>query len=437
MHKVLSAIDNFFFTKISATGFGLLRMAWGAVIFCWMLSMWQDVPLYYSNDGLVPPELFSLQFRNAYRFTLLNIITDPTSVWMLYILLLFASVMTCIGYVPRFFTVVTVLLFFSFQERNLLPLGGGDTVLRLVGFILAISPELRACSVHRLQEQWLHWKSTKSMLSPLTMSVWPYRLLLWQTLIIYVYSGLEKTTGSMWMDGTAVEVFFHHVNFFRWSKIVGDLLSPFSTFVSYFTLLFEFLWLILLVPKTLLERIPFLSYGSVKRCLLLYGFLFHLAIFLLSDVGIFPFAMLTLYFGLLTDDDFSAVRKKINRNWKGRIAILYDGKCSLCLRSVLALMQCDFLRRLHPINFHDVQARKKISPTLKRSELDAALHIVTPSKRTEKGFRAFRLLCWHLPLLWILLPFLYLPGSTSTGDRVYSWIAARRKPCIDGECTHL
>ena len=60
---------------------------------------------------------------------------------------------------------------------------GGDTMLRTIGFLLMIAPEVRAFSLSRLREQWHHWKrkGSEGMLqSPLTMSIWPYRLLLWQ-----------------------------------------------------------------------------------------------------------------------------------------------------------------------------------------------------------------------------------------------------------------
>jgi predicted DCC family thiol-disulfide oxidoreductase YuxK len=55
------------------------------------------------------------------------------------------------------------------------------------------------------------------------------------------------------------------------------------------------------------------------------------------------------------------------------------------------------------------------------------------------GFRAFRWTALRLPLLWPLIPILYLPGITLVGDRIYSWIAARRytflgRTCEEGVC---
>lgn len=434
MKYLAELYDRFFFTKISATGFGIMRAAWGGAVFLWMLSMWQDVVRYFSHEGIITPEYYPLLFRTQYRFTLLDYVTTPNCVWILYVLLLFFALMTCIGWKPRIFTTLTILLFFSFQEDNLMILGGGDTTLRTIGFILLIAPELRAFSTSRAWQQWKSWRNDKKFLEPLRMSIWPYRLLLWQALIIYVYSAFEKISGTMWLDGTAVEVFFHHPNFFRWSKELGDFLSRFSTFATYFTLIWEFAWLLLLIPKPIMERFPRVRYSAVKRGILIGGILFHGGLLIMSDVGIFPIALFTLYFGLLLDEDFDAIRAWFNRHMQQTIAVLYDGKCGLCLRSVFLLKQIDWLHRLQPVNFHYTKLRKAAAPDLTFGQLDKALHIVLPDQTTLNGFDALRRLCWHIPLLWIFIPVLYIPGIAPIGRVFYTYVANRRKKCNHESC---
>ena len=238
----------------------------------------------------------------------------------------------------------------------------------------------------------------------------------------------------MWLDGTAVEVFFHHPTYFRWSKEMADLLTIFSTFSAYFTVVWEMFWLLLLIPKPILEKFPKISYGSVKRGLMIGGIFFHGGLWVLSNVGAFPLGMATIYFGLLLQDDFDAIRTWLNKRMKNTIAILYDGKCGLCLRSVFWLKQTDWLHRLQPVNFHYAKLRKAAAPDLTFAELDKALHIVLPNRKTLAGFDALRAVCWHIPILWPLAPLLYIPGASVIGRPIYRYVAARRKKCTHENC---
>lgn len=438
MNRALHALRHFFFEEIEATGFGLLRMLWGALVFLWMLAMLGDVAFFYSDSGFLPHNL-SAAFRSEYRFTLLDTVTSPAGVHLLYALLLLSAFLACIGKWARFSTVLTLVLLLSFHERNLLPLGGGDKVLATVGFLLAICPELRAFSVDRIPAQWAAFRSGRKLLPPLIMPVWPYRLLLWQVLIIYLVSGWEKATGTMWWQGTAVAAVYHHTHFARWPQAVMDFAStPFiSATVSYYTLLFEFAWLALLVPRGLAAKLPQLVRpGTVKRALLLGGVAFHGGIFLMTEVGPFPMAMLATYAGLLFREDFDALRGWKNRRFTGKIHVLFDGQCGFCRRSVFVLALLDCLRRLKLVNFHDVNARKAVDPDLTFEALDKAMHIYLPSGRVERGFDAFRELAWHLPAFWPLAPFLYLPGVPPIGRRVYAYIAERRKDCTGDACLY-
>jgi hypothetical protein len=47
-------------------------------------------------------------------------------------------------------------------------------------------------------------------------------------------------------------------------------------------------------------------------------------------------------------------------------------------------------------------------------------------------------MAWRLPLLWILAPFLYVPGVPTLGQAAYLWVARNRfrlVPCHGGVCT--
>ena len=78
------------------------------------------------------------------------------------------------------------------------------------------------------------------------------------------------------------------------------------------------------------------------------------------------------------------------------------------------------------------------APPLDRGRPLEEMHVLTPDRRRAfAGFAAFRWLAWRLPLLWPVLPLLYLPGADELGQRAYLWVARNRfqlVPCHGGVC---
>ncbi len=435
MRKFFLSIQAFFFQSISASGFGMMRIAWATITLGFFLFKAPDVWWLYSNAGMVPVDDLSLITRIHDRFSILDIITKPEAVYALYILLILLLICCALGKWTRITTSLSVLLLFSFHERNGLPLNGGDTMLRVVGFLLLISPELRAFSLDRLGDQWKSWQKNKKLLPPLTMSIWPYRLLIWQLIVVYITSAWDKYLGDMWHDGTAIATALHHTHFAKWPKPVMDVLATYSSLPTHLTLVWQFLWVLLLTPRSVTQKLPlWIRRHSLKRILLFFGILFHGSIFILMNVGSFCFAMFTAYLGALQERDFSVLRTWFNRHTKDSVVILYDGQCSLCMRSVFLLSIADHLQRIRIVNLHDAAMRKKYAPAKTKNELLTSLHIRLPDGHLLDGFDAFRSLAGSLPTLWPLKPLLHLPGVAPIGRRVYQYIADRRPRCKDGSC---
>lgn len=122
-----------------------------------------------------------------------------------------------------------------------------------------------------------------------------------------------------------------------------------------------------------------------------------------------------------------AVRSALNHFVKGNIVVLFDGRCGFCKRSVQVLRSLDWLHRLEYVNFYDTSLRERIAPDIPLAKLQQAMHIKLPSGRFFMGFDAFRELSWHLPLLWVVAPLLYIPGMKAIGDAVYGMVARHRR----------
>ena len=434
MKTFLARYRDFLFSPISASGFGLMRIAWAATALAFFLMQFGDIATFYSDAGLFPRNIAEVVTRDIYRFTILDHLGQPGSVFTLYLLMLLSFTASMLGIFPRASTIISFVLMCGFHERNPLILGGGDTVLRNVGFLLCIAPTLRAFSLDRLSDQWKHWCKTHAMLPPLTMSAWPYRLLLWQTIVLYVTSVWFKMMGGMWLAGTATTAALQQEVFVRWPRWVMNLFIPLAPVFTYFTMIFESLWVLLLLPGGWLTKIHLDVAPRLKRWLILAGIFFHGGIFVLMDVGSFSVAMFVMFTGLLLNEDFEALRGFLNRRFHGKIHVFYDGWCGLCLRSVFTLQTVDNLRRLDYVDFRDDAARQAHAPDLTQEQLDKAMHVRFPSGRTLHGFDAFRALCWHLPAAWMLAPFLYIPGVPVLGRRIYAEIASKRQKCTHEGC---
>ncbi len=446
MKHLLDTFDGFFFARRRAWPFGLMRIGWASVALAFFLMQWNDVAAYYSDSGFLPRDLVMHVTRQDWIFSALFFSGSEWFARVAYFIMLLSLVCMIIGIAPRISTVLSVLLMFSFHERNAMTLGGGDTVLRNVGFILMLAPGIQALSLWRAIHQWKHWKTARVLLPALTMPAWPYRLLLWQMIMIYGSSLWFKLLGQMWLDGTAVGAALHHLIFVKWSYDVLNFLMPIAPFITWATLVWETSWLLLLVPRSFAQLVagPKLQF-PMKRIILIGGVLFHGSIAFLMDVGSFPYALLAGYMGLLDDRDRAWLKRILDRKQTHPIVVLYDGSCRLCRRSAFVLALLDTFSHLHLTDFRNDAARKEVAPHLDESQLDLALHILLPDRRPGEasaksgqsirtGYDAFRFMAWHLPLLWIAAPFLYLPGITHLGRQIYAWTAKNRTKCTHDRC---
>jgi predicted DCC family thiol-disulfide oxidoreductase YuxK len=110
-----------------------------------------------------------------------------------------------------------------------------------------------------------------------------------------------------------------------------------------------------------------------------------------------------------------------------RYDVLYDGDCGLCSRTVGWLRRLDWRGCLRFVDFN--AAWDELTdryPGLNRDACVDAMHVVSPPGRITAGFDGFRTLAWVVPALWLVAPFLYVPGVPPIGRRVYQYVARHR-----------
>jgi len=246
------------------------------------------------------------------------------------------------------------------------------------------------------------------------------------------------------MDGTAIQTTLHHPLFARFPSWTMDPFMPMLPIVDWLALIYQSLWILLLVPHSLTDLLPkHVQHIPLRRLLIIGGILFHGGIFLLMDAGVFSLAVFVAYIGLLRENDIAWLKKILSRI-PNTIVVLFDSHCGLCISSMYLLRLCDWIKILKPVDFRDEIKRKKYAPNLKLKDLDLSMHILIP-KHTQfpisntqysvvKGFDAFRYMTGKLPPLWPLYPLLWIPGVAPMGRRVYARIADSRKKCNHENC---
>jgi predicted DCC family thiol-disulfide oxidoreductase YuxK len=124
----------------------------------------------------------------------------------------------------------------------------------------------------------------------------------------------------------------------------------------------------------------------------------------------------------------------LSSRWARRptATLLYDGSCRLCRGTISVIGALDLLRRVRSLDVHTDWPRIADQlPSLTQHACLAEMHVVSPDGRVWLGFDAYRALAWWIPLGWLALPVLYLPGVRPLGRRIYGRIAASRACPID------
>ncbi|MFV1986210.1 MAG: DCC1-like thiol-disulfide oxidoreductase family protein [Gemmatimonadota bacterium] len=109
----------------------------------------------------------------------------------------------------------------------------------------------------------------------------------------------------------------------------------------------------------------------------------------------------------------------------GRLRVLYDGHCDLCIRSMTALETLDVTDRLSFVDLEDGAGIARV-PEVNRSDALSWMHVAADDGTVWRGFFAFRRLARAMPALWPALLVLHAPLSSSLGPRVYDAVARRR-----------
>ena len=273
--------DRFLFEPQSTAPMTLVRIAWGAVMVLWSLSLLPDVDPFLTAGALqydrpLPSGSWDLLGATSWS-------QAPLAACLL---LLVAAAATMVGYRTRLSSALAVLCLIGLERANTTIFNSGDLALRLIGISVALSP----CGLLWSVDAWRARRRGEGGPAP-WRAPWALRLLQLHIAVGYALSAWAKLRGNMWHEGTALGMALRIEDLQRfaapeWLFHQSVLLN----LLTWATLAFEGSFLFLVWNRRL------------RPWVLGVGVAFHLGIDLTLDIGFFSAALWLSYLGFVFPD---------------------------------------------------------------------------------------------------------------------------------------
>lgn len=256
---------------------------------------------------------------------------------------------------------------------------------------------------------------------------WPLLTIQWLFALIYLSAAIWKLGGSGpgigsvsfdWSNGYTLQYYLIQDGL-RWGSDLGLWLGQNHTLAlisSWLAIWFETtFFLVLIFPRLAWFYLP-------------VGAAFHTGIYLTQRAPFFQYiAIYSVFIPWVLGIKMLSRRRKTSPT-KAKPEIFYDGLCPVCIRSMTVLCYFDWWQKL---NYSDLEERwqylAQLHPEVSLQDCQEQMHLLLPNGAIRKGFFAFREILRYVPPLWFLLPVMYLPGAATVGQKIYKFVASRRK----------
>ncbi|MGB7156875.1 MAG: DCC1-like thiol-disulfide oxidoreductase family protein [Tepidisphaeraceae bacterium] len=166
-----------------------------------------------------------------------------------------------------------------------------------------------------------------------------------------------------------------------------------------------------------LTFILFIFFPRLRWIPAVWGLMFHNLTFLLMRI-----AFITLQTSYVSLFNWHGIFKRIGqRVYRQPMTVFFDGNCKLSRRTVAAMQTFDLFHRVDFVNTRDGSGGAVEQPGLTwltPQGLTADMHAIIGA-RSQSGFDAYRAIAWRMPLMWPILPLMYLPPVAAFGRRAY------------------
>lgn len=418
--------NHFWFEPTSADNLGLCRIIlYGSMFLFYLLSPVLFRSWGWHEDFTLWGKVSSVFWTPVWLFAKLHLPQLSTSslivvqsVWRL------ALALSCVGLLTRFSTAVSFVfgVYLFGLPNNFGRIHHLDHLLLWAFMVMAFSQCGDAWSVDALiRKARARTVAAEKDPAPSGEYTWPVHLIWVISAMVYFEAGISKLrhSGIKWVTTETMQNFLLHGYYH-----VSDS-EPLTSWGLFFARS-HWLWSALAAGSLLLEVGLVLAVFSRRaRWVLVPGVVaMQAGIALLMGPNFYQ--MMTCQALWVPWD--RVVGYLVSR-YGGRrsYALAFDGACGLCQRTIAILRSLDVLRRVEFLDaVHQWPHIERQFPDLDRERCHAEMHVRTPRGQIRTGFYAYRALAWVLPLGWLAVPLLYLPGVAWAGPYIYGMVASRR-----------
>ena len=401
--------NDFWFRPQHMTALGLFRIALGLTALMKLFLLLPVIDDFFTEQGMMPlaRSQYAIPPPRICLFDYLPLDIAPT---FFAVSIVIAVLFTC-GFMTRLSTIALFVCMISIDNRNLWVLNSGDKLMQHLLIYSIFAPMGAALSVDRLLALYRGSQTN----GPVWGANWAVRLIQLQICTMYLWSTYIKLRGQSWPAGESIYWTSRNIERSRWPMPFLDDSMIGINFLVYFTLLVEGLF-------------PFMVWHPKSRYYIIpAAFMLHLGIEQAMTIQVFSYVVFSSYIVFYKGEEIVAfwerVRSRVIR--AAPTPVFYDGDCGFCTRCVHVVQAMDILKRLDFQNFRS-PAVQTARPDLDLERCERELVLQDKNGDWYGGFYAFRWMAWRLPTLWLVAPFLYLPGVSWAGDRAYKWIADHR-----------
>jgi hypothetical protein len=453
----------------------LFRLAFGTLCVVDIARRIPYIPLMYSDVGVLPNKSILEHPFNTQTFSLLFSFGGPVEAQIFFWLGLICAILFTVGYRTKLFHFLTAAVILSIHNKNILVENGGDQVMNIYmmwSLFLPLGDRFSVDSLIRSMRSRREITSAQ-MNDPefLPRRTEPFvRLAIFAALVqlsvIYFYNTVSKS-GNTWSQGTSIYYLLHQdrqiTDFGLWmrdwapiwlSKVLtfGTLaiegllpvlillpirkwsrrqliglgavvLAAYIGAVAYRFAVFGRLqdqWPYAILPIAVLA--PLAVIPSSRLVAYIHIWALHLGIAIVSNVGVFSFAMICSASLILADHDMDTLGNLIRRTCAGKVRALYDSEVGLFHGFARLLRRLDVFGMIEWVA-NDTE----LSPEEQAQRKGHALVVVRASDgKALHGHQAVAQLVGALPFGHLFRLPLAAPGLGHLLTAPLAWAASRR-----------
>jgi hypothetical protein len=258
---------------IDVRSLALFRICLALILIGDLLYRAQDLRAHYTDAGILPIALASVFQQQHWWWTIHSLHPALGLEIVLFLVEGLFALSLLVGYRTRTASVVCWLLLISLQNRNILVLTGGDTMLRVLAFWGMFLPLGVRWSVDRALDK------TNAPLPKRIFSVATVALIV-QLASIYLFGALLKTGPTWRTDHTAI----------YYSLSIGQFATPLAKFLLHYP---DMLKPLTFLTWNLEFLAPFLilasAFSGPLRTFVVLAYMgFHISLGLCMELGLFP-----------------------------------------------------------------------------------------------------------------------------------------------------